>query len=60
MELFDEFSPQPYLRSDVFCVETRIKIKTLFWLLNNYEESVLFGSILKVYDPKQLMGEVFQ
>jgi hypothetical protein len=54
------FLPEPYLREDVFCPEAALKIKSLFWMLHFYEETVIYGSVLKVYDPKNLLIPLFE
>jgi len=42
----------PFLaRWDLFSDAVRIKVQCLFLTLNNYEETVLYGKIPKVYDP---------
>jgi hypothetical protein len=55
MDMMSEFMPHPFMRNDIFCPEVQIKLKTILWLLHFYEETVYYGSFLKVHDPKGLL-----
>lgn len=48
------------MHKDQFCYEVQVKIKTIFWLLNNYEDSVLYGKVVKIKDEKNMLEKFFE
>lgn len=59
LEMMNDVLPQPCLHDYLFCAEVQIKIKSLFWLLQHYEDTVFYGGIIRVHDPKGILQSVF-
>lgn len=56
--MMEGFSPASAGRPDQFSAEVRAKVLCLLFLLHNYEETVHYGSILRVHDPHGLLFPV--
>jgi hypothetical protein len=52
LSLIEEVVPVSFARSGLFSTSLRIKLDILILLLFNYEETSLYGRIIKIYDPK--------
>lgn len=57
--MITEMMPQSWICSELYCPEIELKIKSLLWNIHFYEETVLYGTIPRVYDPKGILTSSF-
>ena len=57
--MITEMMPQSWISSELYCPEIELKIKSLLWNIHFYEETVLYGMIPRIYDPKGVLLSSF-